>query len=351
MYKYMLTIIVGTILTACQNRAALNAPQPISNNAVAYHKTSNTVYSFAGIGAGKTWQDVGAQAYACNLTQKSCVSLPPLPDGIGRLAATAQTIGDTIYILGGYSVDKDGNEASTPQVWAFDVNTQSYSRKTDMPVPVDDSVSLVYQNRYVYLVSGWHKDDNVVNVQMYDSQTDTWSPASDWPGAPVFGHAGGIVSHTMVVCDGVQIIPPQTPDARRSFENISACWRGDIDPADPTRIAWHHLPTLPGKGLYRTAATGWDEAQIILFAGGTDNPYNYNGIGYDKNPSAPSAHVWGYDIEADDYVVFKDKPVASMDHRALIHLGGEQFLTFGGMDKNQNVTDRVDIFTVRQPPK
>lgn len=48
-----------------------------------------------------------------------------------------------------------------------------------MPVPVDDSVSLTYQDRYIYLVSGWHKDDNVLNVQMYDSQTDIWVPATD----------------------------------------------------------------------------------------------------------------------------------------------------------------------------
>lgn len=26
-----------------------------------------------------------------------------------------------------------------------------------MPVPVDDSVALVYRDRYVYLVSGWHE--------------------------------------------------------------------------------------------------------------------------------------------------------------------------------------------------
>ena len=72
------------------------------------------------------------------------------------------------------------------------------------------------------------------------------------------------------------------------------------------------------------AATGWTEQNIILFAGGSDNAYNYDGIGYDKVPSAPSKHVWGYDIMPQmNTFCLKDKPTATMDHRALIHLGGD----------------------------
>ena len=336
-------------LTACAGESTL-LPEAVTNNAAAYHAPSQTVYSFTGLGEGKAWTDVHAKGYACTLSAKTCETLAPLPDGIGRLAATAQTIGDEIYIFGGYSVAEDGHEISTPAVWAYGVSAQTYSRKTDMHVPVDDTVSLTYQGRYIYLVSGWHKDDNVVNVQMYDVQTDAWAPASDWPGAPVFGHAGGIVGSVMTICDGVQIIPPKTPEARRSFETISACWRGDIDADDPKKITWRKLPQLPGKGLYRMAATGWAEQNIIMFAGGTDNAYNYNGIGYNKVPSQPSKHVWGYDIAADDYVLFKDKPTATMDHRALIHLGGGEFMTLGGMGKDQKVLRSVGKFKARRAP-
>jgi len=343
----ILAAIFGIFLTACAGeKMALH--EAVTNNAVAYHAPSQTIYSFAGLGAGKTWQDVHAKAYECTQKANACLFRDPLPDGIGRLAATAQTIGDRVYIFGGYSVAKDGSETSTPQVWAYDLNTQSYSRKADMPVPVDDSVSLTYQGRYIYLVSGWHKDDNVVNVQMYDSQTDQWFPASDWPGVPVFGHAGGIVGGVMTICDGVQIIPPKTENARRTFETISACWRGDIDEASPQNITWRKLPQLPGQGLYRMAATGWPAQNTIIFAGGSDNAYNYNGIGYNKIPSEPSKHVWGYDIAADEYVLFKDKPKATMDHRTLIHLGGNEFMTLGGMGEEQTVLKSADSFKAKK---
>ena len=344
--KY-LPLIMGAFLIGCSENT-LQLPELVSNNAVAYHAGTQTVFSFAGLGAGKTWQDVTAAAYACDLEQNTCETIAPLPDGVGRLASTAVTVGDIIYVLGGYTVAEDGEEISMPEVWAYDVNAQSYSRVADMPVPVDDSVSLTYQDRYIYLVSGWHKDDNVVNVQIYDTQSDIWAPATDWPGAAVFGHAGGIVEDVMVICDGVQIVPPISSSARRTFEDINACWRGDIDGDDPSSIAWRKLEQLPGKGNYRMAATGWLEANMIVLAGGSDNPYNYNGIGYNKIPSSPSAHVWGYNISADKYVVFADKNVATMDPRALVHLGGDKFMTVGGMVENQTVTDQIHSFAIKR---
>ena len=346
--KPRLNILTGLaaamMLAACQPKTA-QLPEPVANNAVAYY--DGEIYSFAGLSAGKTWTEVHAKAFKCAPSKSTCEILPPLPDGKGRLAATAQTVGDIIYIMGGYTVAEDHTEVSTPEVFAFDPKTNTYTRRTDIPVPVDDSVSYVYQDRYIYLISGWHKDTNVADVQIYDTANDSWQRATDWPGAPVFGHAGGGVGNVMVICDGVEIMPPKDKDSRRTFETISACWRGDINAANITDITWTRLPQLPGKGLYRMAATGVADRNLVLFAGGTDNAYNYNGIGYNKIPSVPSAHVWGYDISANDYVVFDDKPKATMDHRGLINLGEGRFATLGGMGDGQVVLDGFDVFEVR----
>lgn len=342
--KINLWLAAALLLTACQNQTA-QLPDPVANNAVTQY--AGEIYSFAGLSAGKDWTDVHAKAFKCSLAESRCKTLPPLPDGKGRLAATAQTVGDTLYIFGGYTVAEDHTEISTPEVFAFDPKTLTYERRADIPVPVDDSVSLTYQDRYIYLISGWHKDTNVADVQIYDTVDDSWHRATDWPGAPVFGHAGGAVDNVMIICDGVQIIPPKDEASRRTFETISACWRGDINPAEMTDITWTHLPQLPGKGFYRMAAIGVAERNLVLFAGGSDNAYNYNGIGYNKIPSAPSAHVWAYDIAADEYVAFKDKAVATMDHRALIDLGKGRFATLGGMGSGQLVLDSVDRFELR----
>jgi hypothetical protein len=80
---------------------------------------------------------------------------------------------------------------------------------------------------------------------------------------------------------------------------------------------------------------------MVLFAGGSATAYNYNGIGYDGTPAAPSARVFGYDPFNELWMGFADKPIPSMDHRALLPANGV-FWTIGGMIAGQTVSPLVD---------
>jgi hypothetical protein len=92
--------------------------------------------------------------------------------------------------------------------------------------------------------------------------------------------------------------------------------------------------------VYRGAS--WNvpgEARIVV-TGGTDNPYNYDGIGYDGNPSEPLGQVFSYYPESDTFVFHDDKPVPTMDHRGFPYGDGRLWIV-GGMEAGQSVTDRV----------
>jgi len=333
------------------SRVIARLPEPVSNNAVAAASVDGRemAYSFAGLKAGKTWRDVTADAYACDLAAGTCAEIAGLPDGVGRLAASAAAIGGRIAVFGGYTVAEDGAERSTPEVWLFDPETQRYARGADIPVPVDDSVALPVDDRYVYLVSGWHDDGNVDLVQVYDAHRDAWFVATPWPGAPVFGHAGGVIvdppyvgapqTARMAVCDGVKVVPGSEPGDRRRFEPSAECWEGRVDLAQPDRIDWTRLDSLP-PAHYRMAAVGSDRLGMTVFLGGTSNPYNYDGVGYDGVPSAPSAHAWAYEFGRSEFVVLESPTIAMMDHRGLVEWNG-RFVTLGGMDHRRRVVDAV----------
>lgn len=79
-----------------------------------------------------------------------------------------------VYIFGGYTVAADHSEHSIASVHRLDPADNTYTELTPMPVPVDDTLALVYRDRYVYLVSGWHETGNVNLVQLYDTETDIW---------------------------------------------------------------------------------------------------------------------------------------------------------------------------------
>ncbi|TFG61633.1 MAG: galactose oxidase, partial [Gemmatimonadales bacterium] len=185
-------------------------PEPVTNNVVAVARAAGRdhVVSLLGLGPGKTWRDLRA---------------------------------------GGY-MHVSGSESSTPYVYALDVASRRYDRLADIPTPVDDSVALVYQDRYVYLISGWHDKDNVALVQLYDAVENRWRQATVFPGTPVFGHAGGIAGRRMLVCDGVQVVRQSGPGR---YAPSDECWLGEIDKRAPERIDWTRNSAHPGVPRYR----------------------------------------------------------------------------------------------------
>lgn len=331
-------------------------PRPVTNNAVAAVETSRglAVFSFLGLDSTKRWNGVVNWAFRWNLSDAAWREIAPVP-GPGRLAATARAVGGRIYLLGGYTVQADGSEQSQPNVDIYDPEHNRWSRGAPIPVPVDDAVSGVWRDSLIYLISGWHDRDNVTAVQIYDPACDTWQTATPIRGPPVFGHAGAIVGNTIVYIDGVRV--DSNP---RRFALEQSSWRGEIDPTDPTSIAWSRLPDHPGPGLYRAVAGGAPGAEaakaageaaaaagrLILFAGGTGNPYNYNGIGYNGVPSQPRSEVFGYDLESGRWPRFESLPYPVMDLRGMAVGAGRVYLV-GGMGEDQQVSRRVLLGNLR----
>lgn len=346
-------IVPLLLLTACERTstdgpvtevADFALPDAISNNpvAVAEGPDGSTIFSFNGLQSGKTWKDTSSAAYACIVAKQECKTIASVPVKEGRLASAAVTVAGKIYIFGGYTVAENDDEVSTPEVFAFDPQTGRYQAKADMPTPVDDMVAVPYQNRYIYLISGWHDEGNVSLVQLYDTQFDTWSEATEFPGKPVFGHAGGLANNSMIIADGVAVAD-ELVDGKRKFVAAKLTWRGDIDPGDPRRITWRRVDDHAGPARYRMAAVGDNGRGQVIFAGGGDNPYNYDGVGYDGVPAKPSGGYFAYDLKTDQWQELGRLAEPSMDHRSLVK-SGEYYYIVGGMDEELEVLNRIVRF-------
>jgi N-acetylneuraminic acid mutarotase len=318
--------------------------QPVSNNAVALVATEEGVYlySFLGLGSGKTWRDTSAAACVLKPGAKTWTQLSTVPGGSGRLAASAISAGGAAWLFGGYTVAADGSEKSIPGVYRIRPGETELQWVTDMPVPVEDSVLLVYQDRYIYLVSGWHDLGNVNLVQVLDTQSMQWTQATPWPGEPVFGHSGGISKAQMLLCDGVKI-NYQADDKPREFLPSKQCWSGRIDTENHRRIHWQPVPAHPGEARYRMAATG-DADERVVFAGGAVNPYNFNGIGYNGKPAETETSVFSYSFATRQWQVHGHLPKGTMDHRGLPYSNSWYYLV-GGMHEDQAVV--ADVYRFR----
>jgi hypothetical protein len=150
----------------------------------------------------------------------------------------------------------------------------------------------------------------------------------------------------MVIADGTRVVPGQS-DRRFRFAISEDCYLGSIDVEDPAQIEWKALPAHPGAPLYRMASVGNDSsADRVVFAGGSDNPYNYDGVGYNGEPSEPSRRVFAFNLDLAKWEELESLKVATMDHRALLQVGSELVIV-GGMLAGQEVTDRVGSFLLQ----
>jgi N-acetylneuraminic acid mutarotase len=317
-------------------------PIPVSNNAVASMKSRGSLLLFTlmGMGSKKTWDAVSNAAYSLDPDTGKWAEIHAVPGTAGRLAAAAVGAREHIFLFGGYVVDAQGGETTLSDVNVYEPLTDRWFRAEDMPVPVDDAVAGVYRDRFIYLVSGWSKTDTVRAVQVYDGQKNKWSQATPITGTPVFGHAGALVGDTIVYVDGAHKNPAGDQPKYVASEE---CWMGKIDHHDPAKIQWSKLPNHPGTARYRIAAGASEKDQMIYFSGGTDNPYNYNGVGYNGQPAEPSPVTFAFSVRSGKWETINGStPEPTMDHRGLAVIP-EGLVIIGGMEKGQKVTSRVAI--------
>src|SRR5271170_7687782 len=233
-------------------------PAPVSNNAVAisHDQGGPKIFSFMGIGPKKTWDAITTATYEMDPSTGKWEEKRPVPGVAGRLAASAIALHDQVFIFGGYIVDADGGEHTVSDLNVFVPVENRYYRGKDIPVPVDDAVVGLYRDRYIFLIGGWSTTtgDAVRNVQVYDTDKDTWMQATPIPGTPVFGHAGAIVGDTIVYVDGAYKNPA---GSNPKYVASSECWMARIPSwkkADITKIRWTQLAAHPGNARYRIAA-------------------------------------------------------------------------------------------------
>jgi hypothetical protein len=326
-------------------------PEAVANNAVTSVDNLDgtfTLYSFMGITNPAAFQTITAAAHRLDWPGGSWTPIAdaPLLNDRAKIGASAVTVAGEVYLIGGYTVG-GGPEVTEPRLFRYDPVGDVYVELASVPVEVDDTVPGVYQDRYLYLVSGWHGPlfRNVPNVQVYDVQTNTWAQATPIPNPlpGLFGHAGTIVGDRIIYLDGARM--------GASFPISDRVFVGRIDPdrrGDVTTIAWEEVDPHPGRPTYRAAASqGATGGARMLLVGGSDNTYNYNGHGYDGRPALPVTQVLAYEPLAGAWAeldVFGDR-VPTMDHRGLVRVD-DGWATIGGMTAPFTATDAVSLFEV-----
>lgn len=339
--KALLAVLFSGTIVSCSNEMHIEelAPMPIAitNHAIAAVEVSGEdyVYTFGGLGEGKTHEDITLRSFKYDVASNIWSEIGALPDTMGKVAAAASTVNGKIYIIGGYHVFPDGHEKSSAKVHVYDPATDQFlADATDIPIPIDDQVQVVWQDKLIYVISGWCDSLNINKVQVFDPAKNQWHPGNDLPLTPefsVFGSTG--------VCVGNQIYFAGGAGNRQdgNFPLQSFLRIGSINPDNPTQVSWSSSENENAR-LYRPGV-GVIDGQPV-WVGGAAQSYNYNGIAYVGNPVEPLEALRSFDPSSGSWT---DQPLALkvMDLRGAAQIGNKDIIIAGGMGATQLVSNRT----------
>ena len=339
---FLLPVLCAVFLLAADQAKIPPMPVAVSSNAVASLKNGIEVYSLMGVGTKKTWDDITNKMFVLRFKSGKWLESRPVPGVAGRLGASAIGARGQVFVFGGYTVDGQGSEMTVGDVNSFSPEDHRWYRAEDIPVPVDRAVIGVIHDRFIYLVGGRSKNGPVNNVQVYDSERNTWTQATPFPGTPVFGHAGGVADETIVFVDGAK-----KNTAGAAYVASDECWMGKIDHKDPNKIEWSKLPAHPGPGRFGMVAGAGEHEHRIIFSGGTTTPHNYKGLDSEGKLAEISPVTFAFEVHGTKWeAITEDTFDVRADAGTVLStpLGP---LVLGGMLKNGAASARVLVLPKR----
>jgi N-acetylneuraminic acid mutarotase len=144
---------------------------------------------------------------------------------IARGAATAQTLGDRLYVVGGASPVQ-----GTTALWAYDPASDTWVSRASMPTPREHLASCADGLRM--LVVGGRAPSNLRSAEVYEADRDRWTSAAELPTARG-GLAAASLDRRCYVVGGEAL---DRPPPNTFAENEAFDW---------DRGTWSTLPPLP----------------------------------------------------------------------------------------------------------
>jgi hypothetical protein len=316
-------------------------PFKISNNAVSEGTMGGNpyVYSFGGIDETKIWSGITQRSFRYDVTNDIWNEISPLPSSLANIAASANTVKNKIYIIGGYSVASGGGEISSDEVIIYDPETNAYlTNGAAIPIPIDDQTQCVWKDSLIYVITGWSNTSNVPNVQIYDPALDQWQVGTQTVNdgtMKAFGSSGNIIGDTIYYYGGAV--------STGQFNSQDYLRKGVINPADPTQITWTLEEDGPNNN-YRSACL--THGNNVFWVGGSETSYNYNGIAYNGTGGvSPLTQVARYETYYHDWYAGDGAPYGVMDLRGKGKVSSTSWIICGGMEAGQLVSDKAYLLT------
>ncbi len=347
-------LALSLMLSACADNtppardlADLPAARTSWSLAAATTERGLEIFGFQGMGGGLSRSDTSNEIWAYSVRDDAWRSVGKFPTDAGRLSTSATLVGRGIWVGGGYVIEEDGTENTMDGDFAFDPETGTLDVIEGIGARIDDTVALPWQTSHVLYVGGWMQHRTSSDVQVFDIKTGAMTLTTQMPIA-IAGHAGAAIDGHIVICDGMTADRDKL--GKQIFAMSNKCFLG-IQGAKIEDLKWEAIPAHPGKPRFRMAAAGTRQhGARVVFAGGSEQLYRFDGKTFDGKPVSPSAEVFSFDIGKRSWHVHAPLPQGISDIRTMPEANGELFV-MGGMREGGLVSQRAFAFRLSKPTK
>jgi N-acetylneuraminic acid mutarotase len=319
----LLVLVVAAPATAAPpERWQSRAPAPLPRQEAAFAELDGKMYLAGGFengGAESARHDV------YDVATDTWSMLPPMPEPAHHLSGVG--LGGKVYYVGGLQTL---GFRPTGRLWAYDPATGAWSARAGLPpgrergagaVAVHDG-KIVYAGGQRIVTDPLPRRVPVVDVDLYDPSTDTWSRLPDMPTPR--DHLGlAVVGDTAYAIGGRRLRFDLPVTATEALDLTTRQWRTDLAP----------IPT--SRGGFATGVVG---GRIVAIGGESPHPA----------PPTP-LHVHAHDdVEAYDPAEDTWRPMAPMPSgrygiQGAVHDRGI-WLAGGGAGLSVDATDSLSVF-------
>jgi N-acetylneuraminic acid mutarotase len=199
-------------------------PQPLNHHAVAV--IDSTLYVTGG-SSGRTLTLGGAlpTLYAYDVATDRWTRKADMP--APRWGHGAAVVGGKLYVVGGIGGNEDG------PVLEYDPQSDHWARRAALPTPRDHLSVLTVGNK-LYAIGGRRQGENVAAVEVYDPATDRWAAAAPLP-TPRSGMAVGFVGGRIAAIGGedMRFFPGQVFPVHERYDPETDRWAAGPQPPTP----------------------------------------------------------------------------------------------------------------------
>ncbi len=290
-------------------------PKNLGYNTAAYH--DGALYNFSGLNAS---DGPVTLCYKMDIAAGTWTQIASLPQP--RLLAMAHTVGDKIYVVGGYSTAQPFTTHG--DVLEYDPATDAFTAKATMPLPVYAGASFVRDGKIWVLGGGTTSFALQTGViQIYDPATDTWELSNTMLPQSLRSFQAANIGDNIYFVGGYRVQNNQGV----YFADV---YKGEISGTD---VTWTKLDDFAAGGIMRMSV-GTDGTKMYLTGGFTQLTQTQGIVPTTTYSFDPATETWANEAMKITGVLYASR---------MLYDGNGKFYVVGGQAAT-DYSDAVEVY-------